>query len=57
MGSLEGEVAPNTGAAHGQGRAHALHVARHGADIVFSSSGAGIKSSCPFGAIEVADVH
>jgi len=57
MGSLKGEVAPITGAAQGQGRAHTLHVARHGADIVVISSRAGTKSSCPFGAIEVADAH
>jgi SDR family mycofactocin-dependent oxidoreductase len=34
MGSLDGKVALVTGAARGQGRAHALTLARHGADII-----------------------
>lgn len=34
MGRLDGQVALITGAARGQGRSHALHLAREGADIV-----------------------
>jgi len=34
MGQLDGKVALITGAARGQGRSHALHLAREGADII-----------------------
>jgi (+)-trans-carveol dehydrogenase len=34
MGQLEGKVAFITGAARGQGRSHALTLAREGADII-----------------------
>ncbi|GAA5167978.1 MULTISPECIES: mycofactocin-coupled SDR family oxidoreductase [Amycolatopsis] len=34
MGRLDGKVAFVTGAARGQGRSHALHLAREGADII-----------------------
>ncbi len=34
MGSLDGKVAFITGAARGQGRSHAVHLAREGADII-----------------------
>jgi NAD(P)-dependent dehydrogenase (short-subunit alcohol dehydrogenase family) len=34
MGHLEGKVAFITGAARGQGRSHALTLAREGADII-----------------------
>lgn len=34
MGRLEGKVALVTGAARGQGRSHAVHLAEEGADIV-----------------------
>jgi len=34
MGKLEGQVAFITGAARGQGRSHAVRLAREGADII-----------------------
>jgi SDR family mycofactocin-dependent oxidoreductase len=34
MGKLEGQVAVVTGGARGQGRSHAVHIAREGADVV-----------------------
>ena len=34
MGKLEGQVAFITGAARGQGRAHAIRMAQEGADII-----------------------
>jgi (+)-trans-carveol dehydrogenase len=34
MGKLEGKVALITGAARGQGRSHAIRLAREGADII-----------------------
>ncbi|MEH6822206.1 MAG: SDR family mycofactocin-dependent oxidoreductase, partial [Dietzia psychralcaliphila] len=34
MGSLEGKVAFITGAARGQGRSHAIALAKEGADII-----------------------
>ncbi len=34
MGALDGQVAFITGAARGQGRAHAVRLAREGADII-----------------------
>ncbi|HEY0260975.1 MAG TPA: hypothetical protein VGC18_14115 [Lacisediminihabitans sp.] len=34
MGKLDGRVAFVTGAARGQGRSHALHLAQEGADII-----------------------
>jgi SDR family mycofactocin-dependent oxidoreductase len=39
MGALEGRVAFITGAARGQGRSHALHFAREGADLVLIDVG------------------
>ena len=34
MGGIDGKVALVTGAARGQGRAHALALARNGADVI-----------------------
>ena len=34
MGKLDGKVAFITGAAHGQGRSHAVRLAEEGADII-----------------------
>src|SRR6516164_9550170 len=34
MGALDGKVAVVTGAGHGQGRSHAIGLAREGADVV-----------------------
>ena len=34
MGKLEGQVAVVTGGARAQGRSHAIHIAREGADVV-----------------------
>jgi SDR family mycofactocin-dependent oxidoreductase len=34
MGKLDGQVAVVTGGARGQGRSHAIHIAREGADVV-----------------------
>ncbi len=34
MGLLDGKVAVDSGAARGQGRAHAVRLAREGADII-----------------------
>src|SRR6201985_3661742 len=36
MGSLDGQVAFITGAARGQGRAHAIRLASEGADVILS---------------------
>jgi SDR family mycofactocin-dependent oxidoreductase len=38
MGKLEGQVAVVTGGARGQGRSHAIHIAREGADVVICDS-------------------
>ncbi|MGM0718726.1 MAG: SDR family NAD(P)-dependent oxidoreductase, partial [Halobacteriota archaeon] len=36
---FDGQVAFVTGAAHGQGRSHAQHYAKHGADVVVTDVG------------------
>jgi SDR family mycofactocin-dependent oxidoreductase len=43
MGALDGQVALITGAGHGQGRSHALGLAREGADIVVCDIAAPIE--------------
>lgn len=48
MGSLEGRVAFVTGAARGQGRAHAVRLAREGADVVVSDACAAVSASVPY---------
>jgi hypothetical protein len=65
MGNLKGKGALITGAARGRGRgrgrAHALHLSRYAAGgscgSMVISSAAGVKGSCPLGAIEVADAR
>jgi SDR family mycofactocin-dependent oxidoreductase len=42
------KVALVTGAAHGQGRSHAAHYARHGADVVVTDIGSGVAESVPY---------
>jgi SDR family mycofactocin-dependent oxidoreductase len=50
MGSLDGRVAFVTGAARGQGRAHAIRLAREGADVVVSDICAPVSPSVPYAA-------
>lgn len=45
MGRLDGKVAAVTGAARGMGRAHAVALAREGADVLISDVGAPISSA------------
>ncbi len=47
-GKLTGKVALVTGAARGQGRSHALRLARDGADIIAIDLAAGVESVAPF---------
>lgn len=47
-GKLEGKVALVTGAARGQGRAHAVRLATDGADIIALDLAAGVDSVAPF---------
>ena len=51
MGLLEGKVAFITGAARGQGRSHALALAREGADIVALDIGHDPFETVPAGII------
>jgi SDR family mycofactocin-dependent oxidoreductase len=48
MGRVEGKVALITGAARGQGRNHAVHLAREGADVVAVDACAQVESA-PYG--------
>src|SRR5437899_1941523 len=43
MGALDGKVALVTGAGHGQGRSHAIGLAREGADVVVCDIAAPIE--------------
>ena len=47
-GTLEGRVAFVTGAARGQGRAHAVRLAREGADIIVSDICAPVSDTIPY---------
>jgi len=47
-GTLEGRVAFVTGAARGQGRAHAVRLAREGADVIVSDICAPVSDTIPY---------
>ena len=47
-GTLEGRVAFVTGAARGQGRAHAVRLAREGADVIVSDICAAVSDTIPY---------
>lgn len=47
-GTLEGRVAFITGAARGQGRAHAVRLAREGADVIISDVCAPVSDTIPY---------
>lgn len=47
-GTLEGRVAFVTGAARGQGRAHAVRLAREGADVIVSDICAPVSGTIPY---------
>jgi SDR family mycofactocin-dependent oxidoreductase len=47
-GTLEGRVAFVTGAARGQGRAHAIRLAREGADVIISDICATVSDTIPY---------
>lgn len=47
-GTLEGRVAFVTGAARGQGRAHAVRLAREGADVIVSDICASVSDTVPY---------
>jgi SDR family mycofactocin-dependent oxidoreductase len=47
-GTLEGRVAFVTGAARGQGRAHAVRLAREGADVIISDICAPVSPTIPY---------
>ncbi|MFN8032136.1 MAG: mycofactocin-coupled SDR family oxidoreductase [Mycobacterium sp.] len=47
-GALEGRVAFVTGAARGQGRAHAVRLAREGADVIISDICATVSDTIPY---------
>ena len=56
MSSLEGRVAFVTGAARGQGRSHAVTLAKAGADVVITDIGEDIASA-PYPLATLADLH
>ena len=47
-GTLEGRVAFVTGAARGQGRAHAVRLAQEGADVIVSDICAPVSNTVPY---------
>src|SRR4051812_36844936 len=55
-GTLEGRVAFITGAARGQGRAHAIRLANEGADIVASDICAPVSGSVTYPAATAEDL-
>ena len=56
MSSLEGRVAFVTGAARGQGRSHAVNLAKAGADVVITDIGEDIASA-PYHLATLEDLH
>jgi SDR family mycofactocin-dependent oxidoreductase len=55
MGRVDGKVALVTGAARGQGRSHALHLAREGANVIAVDICEDIPSIAPLGTAEELD--
>ncbi|KAA0110291.1 mycofactocin-coupled SDR family oxidoreductase [Mycolicibacterium sp. P1-5] len=56
-GTLEGRVAFVTGAARGQGRAHAVRLAREGADVIVSDICASVSDTIPYPGTTPEDLH
>src|SRR6478735_2010534 len=56
-GTLEGRVAFVTGAARGQGRAHAVRLAREGADVIVSDICASVSDTIPYPGPTPEDLH
>lgn len=56
-GTLEGRVAFVTGAARGQGRAHAIRLAREGADVIVSDICAPASETVPYVAATLEDLR
>ncbi|WP_396925972.1 mycofactocin-coupled SDR family oxidoreductase [Mycolicibacterium sp.] len=56
-GTLEGRVAFVTGAARGQGRAHAVRLAREGADVIVSDICASVSETIPYAGTTAEDLN
>ncbi|MEZ0359069.1 mycofactocin-coupled SDR family oxidoreductase [Mycobacterium sp. SA01] len=56
-GTLEGRVAFVTGAARGQGRAHAVRLAREGADVIVSDICASVSDTIPYPGTTTEDLN
>lgn len=56
-GDLDGQVAFVTGAARGQGRAHAVRLAREGADVVVSDICAPVSGTVPYPGATAGDLR